>query len=197
MVLAPPGPPLSSGEQSSALGSTGSQCWEGCQWVKYRMPSMARKHQFLQKIWGCHCPEKRDGCWEVLKPTPTVENLPNQFFLSKFCQNAGFPAILNRILIQDYRIKLKQQFHIFHISPISNLIKVSEKTRLSFFWEGGRGFPRRNLGRSTWTQVAGTRPRLEAQVLSTVTLGCIKIEKFYMAESFTHMSTDKWRICKK
>lgn len=34
-------------------------------------------------------------------------------------------------------------------------------------------------------------------VKSTVMLSCIKIERFYMAEAFTNMSTDKWRICKK
>lgn len=64
-------------------------------------------------------------------------NLPNPLFLLTFCQNTGFLVILSRILTQDYKIISKQQFHIFHISPIPNLIKVLEKTRLL----GGGAFP--------------------------------------------------------
>lgn len=60
----------------------------------------------------------------------SLEIVPEQFVLPRFCQNTGSPATLNRILIQDYKTILKQQFHIFHISLISDLIKVSEKPRL-------------------------------------------------------------------
>lgn len=68
---------------------------------------------------------------------------------SKFSHNTGFPAILNRILTQGSKIILRQQFYTFHISPISDLIDVSEKTRLFLGVVSDRRFPRRNRGNST------------------------------------------------
>ena len=106
-------------------------------------------------------------------------NPAKPILLAKVHQNTGFLAILSRILIQDYKIILKQQFHIFHISPIPNLIKVSEKTRLS----GAGQVLSQKKSRQVCLDAAGrdvSETGNSDAAKSTVTLGCIKIERLYM-----------------
>lgn len=65
VVLAPcPGPALT----PLGMAVQGASDGRAPQRVKFRMPSIARRHPFPPKPWGCHCPEKRDGrCSEVMK----------------------------------------------------------------------------------------------------------------------------------